>query len=477
MHGFARVALMVAGVVGCAPPALAGGDFDGDGRDDIAVGVPNEDVNFVIDVGVVDVVYPRDDGDFVAQRLRRGAGGVPGTPANFDAFGRALAIGDFDADGFDDLAIGVPGKTIRLDVHLGEVDVFYGGPSGLSAARLQIVTRAGLGSGAGGSDEEFGTVLESGDFDGDGFDDLAIASPLETLGGGIRIVRGTATGLDATTGALIVEPGGPFFAEFFGARLRRGDFDGDGFTDLAAANFERSASGLLNVGVTYVFFGSPAGLSPASFATLSQADFSGQVMHENAFFGLTLESGDFDGDGFDELAIAAGASDGSGLVHVARGSASGPVPSTTISRTDFGVPAAPNDSFGSALTSADVTGDGRADLVVGVPGHDLAKGAVAFLKGSATGLRPVRIFAARVEGGAAFDDRFGFMLATGDYTGDSRVDVAVGIPLDDVGAVSDGGSVTLLAKPRAPRMFFTQNVLGVGDVAEARDAFGEVLAR
>ncbi len=94
---------------------LAAGDFDDDGCDDLAIGVPREDFDAGLSVGAVHVLYGSelgltgDDDDFFHQ----GLASINGLAEAGDRFGAALAVGDFDDDGIDDLAIGSPGEGHR----------------------------------------------------------------------------------------------------------------------------------------------------------------------------------------------------------------------------------------------------------------------------------------------------------------------------------------------------------------------------
>jgi hypothetical protein len=117
--------------------ALATGDFDRDGRDDLAVGVPGEDIAGRSDAGAVVVL----DGSNSGLRSTRSksfsqAGKVKGTPQAGDTFGQSLAVGDFDGDGRDDLAIGVPGEDVKV---------------GSTPVRSTCSTSTGSASGTGGT--------------------------------------------------------------------------------------------------------------------------------------------------------------------------------------------------------------------------------------------------------------------------------------------------------------------------------------
>ena len=129
---------------------------------------------------------------------------MEGVAEAVDRFGTSLAAEDFNADGFADLAIGVPHEDTVASGD-GGVSVIYGSVGGLSAT---VIPDQLLGQdspnveGNAEAGDEFGSVLTAGDFNGDGRSDLAIGVPLEDAGGvddgGVGVIYGAVGGLSAT---------------------------------------------------------------------------------------------------------------------------------------------------------------------------------------------------------------------------------------------------------------------------------------
>ena len=123
--------------------ALAVGDFNRDGLEDLAIGVSGETVNGVAEAGAVAVAYGvSDDGFGVIQRLSQDLSGVDDVAEQGDRFGAALAVGDFDADGHDDLVVGVPGESFSGAGGAGGFHVFYGGGFGATGLREEFFDRS-----------------------------------------------------------------------------------------------------------------------------------------------------------------------------------------------------------------------------------------------------------------------------------------------------------------------------------------------
>ena len=135
-----------------------------------------------------------------------------------------------------------------------------------------------------------------------------------------------------------------------------------------------------------------------------------------------------------------------GRVHVFYGSASGLEPksweSFNLGQILRNVPRA-GDEFGASLAWGDFDGDGFGDLAVGIPGHNLQAGAVGVLYGSSIGLREENRLSQRrqlwtqdstgILDIAEAGDRFGATLAGGEFGISSLAsDLAIGVPGEDI---------------------------------------------
>jgi hypothetical protein len=445
------------------------------------------------------------DGDQLwMQGSTDGSGTIAGSPEDEDQFGRVVATGDFDHDGFGDLAIGAPTED-DPEARSGVVHVIYGGPAGLSAAGDQLFGQGTAGvPGAPEGEDYFGAALAAGRFDDDLYDDLAIGVPGEEVSGAdyagaIVVLYGGASGLSATGAQLWHRDlpgieGDAIPYDSFAKALAAGDFNDDGFDDLGVG-----ADGGLNFsGQVLILFGGAGGFDGAD-AMWRQDDpiFGGTASFED-YFGSALAAGDFAGDGIDDLAIGVrgdtvGNAGEAGAVQVLEFHASGP-PSAQLWHQDVaGIPgtAEEYDDFGCALAVGDFDGDGRDDLAIGSGAEDLGEsgdaGAVNVLYGAsgvgltAAGSQEWDEDSPGVAGVASDGDRFGDALAAGDFDGDGRDELAIGIRFQAYGSLQYAGAVTILAGTAnglkaGGSESWSQGSAGVLGSAETEDFFAWSLA-
>ena len=297
------------------------------------------------------------------QQVLKAQGNAEGLHRRCEAIGAGggASRGDFNGDGIADLAIGVPYEDIGGLNAAGAVHVIYGSangltPTGILAPADQFITMTTLGLLSPGPGDHLGSALAAGDFNGDGYSDLAVSAPdyefSETFShdGVVFTIDGSAFGLVQST--VRRAPTGIIFGGFerHGAALVWADFNADGFGDLAVGSPHATVRGdglfcseitldVTDAGRVDVVYGSPTGLSPFGRQSLKQGVCEYQ---------------------FDEA----------GVGHDSPES---------------------GDRFGAALAAMPNAGGG-ADLVIGAPGEDLGlfdkrdAGVVHILQGNVTGL-------------------------------------------------------------------------------------------
>jgi hypothetical protein len=141
--------------------ALAAADFSRNGIDDLAIGVPGEEVAGQTLAGGVTVLYGGSDGldDRADQLWTQGSRGIKGQVERDDRFGTAIGAGDFDGDRALDLAIGAPWDSVAGFRDAGAVNVIYGSGGGLRQDPNELWTQGTSGiKGAVGNDR-FGSAL------------------------------------------------------------------------------------------------------------------------------------------------------------------------------------------------------------------------------------------------------------------------------------------------------------------------------
>jgi glycosylphosphatidylinositol phospholipase D len=458
-------------------PVSGVGDINGDGVDDLAVHSEFASVDG-IHHGVTYLVFGRpgrlpdplplsslDGRDGTRIVADRGHGNEAGVDA----------AGDFNGDGIADLVVGVPADERAQPVDAGLVCVVFGRRDFPAEFRLGTIDgHNGTCFVAEPGAIHLGQrVVGLGDFDGDGIDDLAVASLASghppAGSGSVYVLLGRRgerpalqplAALDGRDGFRIDGLDG---ADAFGIALAAGDFDGDGRPDLAiGADGAVGPAG--RAGALVLLFGR-AGPFAASLAVDALDGLTGTRIDgtiANAGFGRAAALVDLDGDGRSELAIGTLGGPDYGAVDLVAGRPR-PLPprwSIDAARTGHriaGLGRSAMPYFGRALARAgDVDGDGIDDLAIGAPGHGVrapAAGSVYLLFGrrgalpdvsGATELHPPQgLRLDGVDAGALCGQRFG---RAGDLDGDGIADLAIGCSLAAAGGTARGRIAALYGK-------------------------------
>ena len=408
-----------------------------------------------------------------------------------DDFGRALAVGDFDGDGYRDVAVGIPNEDIDGKGNAGSVHVYRGTSNRL--VPWQRIDQSDTPDFAIEAGDQFGATLFAADVDHDGIDDLLIGSPGENIGsvanaGAVVLMAGDPSGLryrrtytQGTIGLSSSETG-----DRFGASLAAYTLEPD--TTVVHRTWEKvvaigapgklNASGARAGAVFLVADRRLGGGVPRMHNRLSGTEDGGD-------FGEALAVGQLD-DGPEDLVIGAPDRSLRGVIDVFAGRLGDPNVDPAGANTGMAVfrqrvfaPSTASE-FGSAIAIGNVRGTatGGNEVVVGAPGTATSAGDVHVYEVTTATLGTNALAHRQTLHGGASEpgDRQGSVLAIGNFDpATAQSEIAIGVPGEDGGP--GGVSVFRGNSGDATEMvFLRQTVFGSTQLLEDEDAFGSALA-
>jgi FG-GAP repeat protein/Big-like domain-containing protein len=385
----------------------ADGDVNGDGYSDIIVGDPTVKIGKEAP-GKAFIYYGGADPDNLMDMEF-----VGNTPA--DRFGMQVAnIGDFNNDGYDDIAIAAPDDSTRAK-RAGRVYVYLGGPVFDNIPDLIFEGER--------TDDHFGSAIAAaGDVNDDGYDDFLIQISIR----GEAPVALFLGGAEPDTMAdVVMRSNHTEFEDFFritGSKIVSGgiDFNGDGFSDFIIRTLSSYKGQLVYRGMVY--YGSETPDSGFDFALRGpegQGNFASEIS----------AAGDLNADGFGDVVMGVSFEPndanfaGKALVFFG-GDDPDEEPAIVLSSKHIG--------FGQTVACAgDINNDDYNDLIVGIgrafPSSATSEIVWIYLGGEEMSSKPAQVFKAD-PGDSTLHST---VSPAGRFNGDNNADFVVGLPYGD----------------------------------------------
>lgn len=382
---------------------VASGDFNGDGKADLLIGSPwtTEGDTALTDGGAAYLVFGRARSDFPAEMILPDAADAVFLPGQRGVLlGEGVALGDFDGDGRDDAAIGAmhANGPDGVRIRAGAVYVYLGRDAKKTPRRIPVATAADLTIHGGEREDAAGRSIAFTDWNADRREDLVIGvdygdGPFNTRvdPGEAHLVLGRdrkAIGklgkkrvLDLATPGASMPCFGGHTRGSTSRPLCAGDLDGDEFGDIVVSTQLAPEIGArLQSGIVDVLFG--GFVVPEAIDLAGPAEFRvvGKSYFDHA--GACVQARDLNGDGRDELLVGVPLADpfdaagvprlSAGEIGVVMGRPKAQFPDTLdLQAAEFDhvlKGADEEDNTPGAIEVVDIDADGKADLIVGAPG-------------------------------------------------------------------------------------------------------------
>jgi hypothetical protein len=318
---------------------VAVGDLNADNADDIIVGAWQQPITGVLGAGSVYIFW----GPLAAAYTRL----EPVTPQLNANFGIGLLVEDLDLDGTDDLVVCEASGAPTPPGGHGKLHVFWGGTAFPSQSGLDIDS-----VGTGDEYSNFGRSITHGDYNADGWPDIAVGADLVTVAGqaqagSLYVYWGPSY---SACNEVISPDSGP--SAYFGSGLATGDVNGDSIDDLVEGSGRDDSAGTTNLGSVHVF----EGPNLQWHATIHAPANLGL----NTRFGESVAVADLNHDGLADVL----ASDQKNHVYIFQAPALDAVATIHKPPVDGALPSGVT-SFGWAYVAAmDVNADGGLDIVI-----------------------------------------------------------------------------------------------------------------
>jgi len=432
------------------------GDFNHDGIQDIAIASPFASVDSRQWNGQVFVYFGKKDFSVDKSNISNLNADLIVTGRNSgDQLGTSLAIGDFNGDGTDDLAIGAYNASsfysYQKDEHPGQVYIIYG-KSTWNEKNIDLAYKsAGFSIYGIYNNDAFGMFLESADINSDKIDDLIVSSPFSSSGAGdesgnVYVFYGKSSGIyfnpPLASNADIVFRG-QAKGERFGSSLATGDINGDKRIDLLVGAYYSGTQNMDKTGRVYLYENHRFDQIVNKPTNVVNGIF------DNEWFGFSIATGDINDDGKADFAISAFPYEGpknKSRVSVYYGRDDFSKKNVRAVLPDFVIENPLNEILlGAKVLLKDIDGDNKSEVIIGAPGIgnpvSMKEGDVYIVKIDESKSRysmRKNEFSSVIHGENS-DDWFGFSLDTVDFNGDGKKDLIVGSRYSDLTNRINGG--------------------------------------